>query len=124
MAVPTKAVTLENVRNDVLTIDAKVLLLAEKLKTFERNETVLANTIVKLDGRLKTLEATSGTAGGASSAELKAVRAEVDELKKNMASREEVKELKYVLDSINPLEYATIDQVHELLNEKLKELQK
>ena len=40
-------------------------------------------------------------------------------MEKRFATKQELRELRYILDTINPLEYATINQVRELLEEKL-----
>ncbi len=108
------------VRADLRTLDSKVSLVAQKLSTIEKNEEVLGRTLVALNQRVKSLEENGSgnrlmaqpTSTPTASADLDALKRDVDELKK------EVQEMRYVLNSINPLEYVTADQVKELLNEK------
>ena len=101
--------TIETLIAELRTLESKVDLLASKLNTIERNEEVIGRTLIALNSRIKKLEESPGGRGaGAGSDELR-----------NYATKQEVAELKYVIDSINPLEYATIAQVRELIEEKL-----
>ena len=110
---------LETLVAELRSLDSKVALLNQKLATSDKNAEVIARTLVAMNNRLKKLEegwqarAPSGGAGANS-----------EELERKFATKQEIKELKYVLDSINPLEYATISQVRELVNEKLGDVKK
>jgi hypothetical protein len=42
-------------------------------------------------------------------------------MQSRIATKEEVKEVKFVIDSINPLEFATLSQVRDLIDKKMKE---
>jgi seryl-tRNA synthetase len=106
-------------RADVRTLDSKVSLIVQKLSTIEKNEEVLGRTLVALNSRVRALEEDGPEAGARGSqaasgnaAEAASLRKDVDGLKK------EVQEMRYVLNSINPLEFVTADQVKELLKEK------
>ncbi|MFC2174437.1 hypothetical protein ACFLQ2_01020 [archaeon] len=47
--------------------------------------------------------------------------AEIINLRKSMEElRQEVNELKYVIDSINPLEYVTLDQLSDVIDQKMR----
>ncbi len=110
---------MERLVADLHTLDSKVTILGQRLQTIEKNEEVLGRTLVTLNNRLKKVESggvAGSNAGGAS--------ADTAELDKKYASRQELKEIRYVIDSINPLEYATISQVRELLKEKLGDVKK
>lgn len=109
---PTKDT--EALRADVKTLDSKVTLVAQKLDTIERNEEVLGRTLVAQNQRMLKLEEGGGKGAGegAGGAELEQVKKDVEDLRK------EIKEMRYVLDSINPLEYVTMDQLKDLLKEK------
>ncbi|MFA6269055.1 MAG: hypothetical protein WC652_04530, partial [archaeon] len=68
------------------------------------------------------------TTNGANSEEVEALRqkvalleAQIEDMRSRTATTESLKELKYVIDSINPLEFATLSQVRELIDKKLKE---
>lgn len=106
-------------------MDSKINLLAEKIKSIDRNEEVIGRTLVAMNDRVKKLEAggVAGAAGagggGAAPAEVKELREQVEKLAKSAVTREEFQQLRYVIETINPLEYATIDQVRELVRELL-----
>ncbi len=122
---------LDDIKMQLHTLDSKISLIAQKIKMIEKNEEVIGRTIVLHNDKLRKIEEKG--AGGASSSpaaqgagvsggDLDSLKKELDELKAKIDScalKDEVRELKYVLDTINPLEYATIDQVKELLNERL-----
>ena len=113
----------EDIRNQLRSMDSKVNLLAERLKTVESNSEIAGRTLLALKDQVKR-GPSSGSSSNASyassvdlgplSSDVKALQSEIKELKV------QVEQMKYVLDSINPLEYATVDQVKELLDEKLK----
>ncbi|MBI3588188.1 hypothetical protein HY095_03265 [Candidatus Micrarchaeota archaeon] len=102
--------TIESLISEVRTLESKVDLLSQKLGNVEKNEEVIGRTLIALNARIKRLEEQSGAGGrGAASGELK-----------NYATKQELAQIRYVIDSINPLEYATIPQVKALLNERLE----
>ncbi|MBI5177154.1 hypothetical protein HY995_03650 [Candidatus Micrarchaeota archaeon] len=102
--------TIESLISEVRTLESKVDLLSQKLGNVEKNEEVIGRTLIALNARIKRLEEQSGVGGrGAASGELK-----------NYATKQELAQIRYVIDSINPLEYATIPQVKALLNERLE----
>ncbi len=108
----------ESMRQDIHTLDSKISLIAQKLRQIEQNEEVIGRTIVAHNEKLKEYDekgAESGEAKVAGGADLQ----RVDDLKKQVDDlRKEVSEMRYVLNSINPLEFATLDQVKELVKEK------
>lgn len=125
---------LDEVKMQLHTLDSKISLIAQKIKMIEKNEEVIGRTIVLHNDKLRKIEEGAAgvpgargavTPGGevcAPASGLSDVKKELAELKaklENAATKDEVKELKYVLDTINPLEYATISQVKELLREQL-----
>lgn len=113
MAKPIKE--LDELRTEMRTLDSKINLLAGKLNTLEKNQEITGRTLLSLRDQVRESGGSTKDAGAnASSGELDELKAEVAEL------AQKVEEMKYVLDSINPLSYATIDQVKELLEEKLK----
>ncbi|MBI4361028.1 hypothetical protein HY572_04630 [Candidatus Micrarchaeota archaeon] len=107
---------LEDVHTQLKTIDSKINLLAGKLKTLEKNQEITGRTLLSLRDQVH-----EGGGGAKDEAGASASSGDLDELKTQVAEMaQKVEEMKYVLDSINPLNYATIDQVKELLDEKLK----
>ena len=114
---------LDGLRADIHTLDSKIVLIAQKLKTIERNEEVIGRTIVMHNEKIKKLEERAESWNGKRiSGDIKI---EVEELKKEIKEiKEKISEMKYVLDSINPLEFATIYQVKDMLKEVKEELGK
>ncbi|MFH1443018.1 MAG: hypothetical protein ABIG96_03200 [Candidatus Micrarchaeota archaeon] len=110
--------TQDSIRQDIHTLDSKISLIAQKLRTIEQNEEIIGRTIVAHNEKIKELEekgsdgAEVTAAGNADSKLVENLKKQVEELRK------EVGEMRYVLNSINPLEFATLDQVKELLKEK------
>ena len=116
----------EDIRNQLRTQDSKINLVVERLKTLESNQEIAGRTLLALKDVVKrgptvvaetprqTVASGPAVNLGPLEADVKALQTELKEIKVM------VEELKYVLDSINPLEYATLDQVKDLLDEKLK----
>ncbi len=109
----------ESVRQDIHTLDSKISLIAQKLKTIEQNEEIIGRTIVAHNQKLKEMEEKGGAAPPTSGSEASLPSKDSADLKKQVEElRKEVTEMRYVLNSINPLEFATLDQVKNLLKEK------
>jgi hypothetical protein len=49
------------------------------------------------------------------------LEAQISDMQSRMVSQEEFKELRYIIDSINPLEFATLSQVKDLIEKNKKE---
>lgn len=121
-----------NARDDIRALNSSVLLITQKLKYIVRNEKILGRNLIVLNKKLKSLEEKVVTpkeisGGGASSAELDSLKkkvelleAQISDIQSRMVSKEEFKELRYVIDSINPLEFATLSQVKDLINKSKK----
>ncbi|OIO26162.1 hypothetical protein AUJ14_02550 [Candidatus Micrarchaeota archaeon CG1_02_55_22] len=116
-----KATELVTIVSDLHTLDSKINLLAQKMRTIEKNEEVLGRTLIALNNRIKKIEeggsTTRPSASSSGSTDGKAL-----DLK--YATKQELSEIRYVLDSINPLEYATVSQVRDLINEKFGDVKK
>ncbi|MEK6954013.1 MAG: hypothetical protein AABX01_03330 [Candidatus Micrarchaeota archaeon] len=116
-----QAKVFDSVRQDIHTLDSKISLIAQKLRTIEQNEEIIGRTIVAHNEKIKELDemATGGGGGEREIAVGSANTADISALKKDIEDlRKDVSEMRYVLNSINPLEYATLDQVKDLLKEK------
>jgi predicted RNase H-like nuclease (RuvC/YqgF family) len=124
------------IREDIRALNSSILLITQKIKYLVRNEKILGRNLVVLNKKIKTLEdkvvnAPQNTVGsGASSEEMDALRqkvalleAQIEDMRSRTATVEQVKELKYVIDSINPLEFSTLSQVRELIDKKMREKQ-
>lgn len=104
---------MESFSAELQTLDSKLNLIAQKIKTMEKNEEIMGRTLITLNEKVEKAarEGGSGTS-----------RSDIDESK--FVTRKEIEELKAMLDEINPLEFATIDQVKELLDDYAKKMQK
>ncbi|MEW5955847.1 MAG: hypothetical protein AB1626_04925 [Candidatus Micrarchaeota archaeon] len=115
---------LDAIKADMRTLDSKINLIAQKIRMMEKNEEVIGRTMVALNEKIKKLEEggsrTAAAAAGASGPDLGSVKDQLKALEEKIdATQSQLLELKYVMDTINPLDYATLDQVKELLEEKL-----
>lgn len=122
MAAPIPVKPGDQIRNELRTLDSKISLIGQKISTMEKNDEVLGRTLVNLNERVKQMEQDGGqddNTSGPSPEELRLVRKELEDLRKSMVTQVEIKELKYILDTINPLEYATISQVRELIKDEM-----
>ncbi|MEM4254921.1 MAG: hypothetical protein QXR53_01160 [Candidatus Norongarragalinales archaeon] len=99
---------LEAFNSELQTLDSKINLIAQKLKTMEKNEEIMGRTLITLNEKVEKVAREGGGGRGA----------QIDESK--FATRQELRELKALLEEINPLEFATIDQVKELLEDYFK----
>jgi len=122
------------IREDIRALNSSILLITQKIKYLVRNEKILGRNLVVLNKKIRTLEEkivsmpTSTSSGGASTPEVDLLKqkiimleAQVEDLITRAALKEELKELKYIINSINPLEFATLTQVRELIDRKMEE---
>ncbi|MFA4946826.1 MAG: hypothetical protein WC607_04815 [Candidatus Micrarchaeia archaeon] len=109
-----KADELESVKNDVRSLSSKVDLIIQKIGNIEKNEQVLGRTVVALNDKTKKLgEAAPAQQQGGGAPDLGA-------LDKRYALKADLQEIKYTLDMVNPLQFATVDQVKELIADAKK----
>lgn len=109
-----KASELDSVKNDVRSLSSKIDLIIQKINNIEKNEQVLGRTVVTLNEKLKAIES-SGSAQGPSGSGSPAL--DESALDKKYALKSELEEIKYTMDMINPLQFATVDQVKEMLKD-------
>ncbi len=123
---PVKTATpAEDIRTTIRTMDSKINLVVERLKTLESNQEIAGRTLLALKDQVKRpapmADKPVSTVAAAPAVDLGPLTADVKKLKNDIKELSTtVEELKYVLDQINPLNYATVDQVKDLLDEKLK----
>jgi len=107
-------------------VESKIDLIVQKIKNMEKNEEVIGRTLVAQNERLKKIEgdvaqdAVDGSGGGASASEIAEIRKEIDGLSKNAAKQEDLLELKYIIDQVNPLEFARTDQMQEFVRDEIE----
>jgi len=128
------APTQGGIREDIRALNSSLLLITQKIKYLVRNEKILGRNLVVLNKKIKTLEekvvnAPAAVANsGANSADVDALKqkislleAQIEDMRTRTATNEQLKELKYVIDSINPLEFTTLSQVRDLIDKRIKE---
>jgi len=113
---------------DIRALNSSILLMTQKIKYIVRNEKILGRNLIVLNKKIKTLDEkitlnSQGSASEVNSDEVNSLKqqvsmlqAQVEDLSGRLATKEEIKELKYVIDSINPLEFTTLNQVKEMIN--------
>ncbi len=127
----TKAQALVQLREDIKALNSAISILSQKLRNITRNEKILGRNLIVLNKKVKELAEMQGTAFIDSgikekieaiekqvkenSRKIAELRAIVSQLQKESVSADEVKELKNLFETINPLELVTIDQVKELI---------
>jgi predicted PilT family ATPase len=136
---------ISGMQEDIRALNSSILVISQKMQYLIRNEKILGRNLIVLSKRLKEIETTGASGSGISEAGLNELRSQIDDLmlrvndsgqkvlelqgnlddvKERYAKEDELKELKYVIDSINPLEFTNIKQVEEIIEKKLKEKKK
>jgi len=133
---PVKAsLLLGRLQQDIRSLNSSILVIAQKMKYVVRNEKILGRNLIVLNKKLKALEEkiASGQVGGQESqgpspelaqrledqeTKIAELRAELEQLSEKAASKEEVQEMHYVVDSINPLQFVTLEQAKDLMSGK------
>ena len=113
-------------KNDIHTLDSKITLIAQKMHTIEKNEEVIGRTIVAHNEKLREIEergataTAEGAAAGVASADAEDFKRQMADFQKQLkALADDLREMRYVLDSINPLEFVTASKVRELVREEM-----
>ncbi len=131
------ALLLRKLAQSVKALDASVRMLNQQIKVIKRNEKILARSIINLNRKVNALSSQKGE--GVDESKLKELSDRIDKLQravdqlledvtylksqlKTTLTSEDVSELKYIVETINPLEFVTYDQVGELVEKKLREL--
>ncbi len=132
-------------QEDLRALNSSILIISQKMQYLIRNEKILGRNLIVLSKRIKEIEAGGISGGSVSESGLNELRSQledstlkvgeygqkilelqatIDEMKEQYAKQEQLKEIKYVIDSIHPLEFTTIKQVEELIDKKLKQKKK
>ena len=131
------ALLLRKLAESVKALDASVRMLNQQIKIIKRNEKILARSIINLNRKVNALASQKG--GSVDETKIKELSDRIEKLQravdqlledvtylksqlKNTLTSEDVAELKYIVETINPLEFVTYDQVGELVEKKLREL--
>ena len=131
------SVLLMQLREDVKAMNSAISILSQKMRHLTRNEKILGRNLVVLNKKIKQM-AEQDESMEVSEAVLKKfdwLRKEIQKsnkqveelnivtasLSRKFVTSEELKELRYIVDSINPIELATVDQVKEIVKKALEE---
>ncbi len=127
---------------DVKAMNSSILIISQKMKYLIRNEKILGRNLLVLNKKIKALQERSMSSGAT---DISAIQPELDEinkkvtrnaetiarlqsevgyLKENYAKAEEVSEIKYIIESINPLEFVSITDIDNIIEKKLSEKKK
>lgn len=109
---------LEVIKVGIRTVDSKVELIKQKIQMIEKNEEVLGRTLIQLNEKIKAIQANSGNKNDTSNTDVAELQKQINELNQKM------REIKALLDMINPLEYARLDQIKELIKEEIEKRMK
>ena len=127
-------VVLSSMNTDIKALNSSLLVLSQKINYIVRNEKILGRNILVLNKKLRELEqgkiAPPGEAASSkellqlkdlaeqNSAQVSELYSAVERLRESSVKEEQFKELKYVIDSINPLEFVTYKDIDRLIDEK------
>jgi len=106
------------------------------MKVIKRNEKILARNIININRKLNELFSRRGSVDDE---RIQRLEERIDKLQKSVEklledvnylkeqmkgnlTTEDLAQLKYIVDTINPLELVTYDQVGELVEKKLREM--
>jgi len=124
------------INSDIRALNSSILILSQKLKYIVRNEKILGRNILVLNKKFRDSEVGGISGSGLSGEELSSLRNEiaslsntvskqsdaiselqvsVQQIKDTFAKSEDVLEMKYVVDTIKPLEFVTRKDVMQLM---------
>jgi len=127
------------INSDIRALNSSILILSQKLKYIVRNEKILGRNILVLNKKFRDSEVGGISGSGLSGEELSSLRNEiaslsntvskqsdaiselqvsVQQIKDTFAKSEDVQEMKYVVDTIKPLEFVTRKDVMQLVGEE------
>ncbi len=131
---------LSNINRDVKALNSSILIISQKMKHLARNEKILGRNLIVVNNKVKELrqEVKSRPAGGGESipqpaviaaeipadlqetlaaiqSSLEALKDQANELSADHVSKADFREVKFVVDSIDPLKFATLSQLNQAL---------
>ena len=121
------------VYTDIKAMNTSIMVITQKLNAMVRYEKILGRNLIVLNKKLKDLEDkgigpsvdVSGFASelgeinrrlNENAEALARIQSDLEYVKQNYAKAEDIKEIKYVVGSINPLEFVTAKDVQEIVS--------
>lgn len=122
----------QNVYQDIKALQSSILVLRQKMKYVVHNEKILGRNILVLNKKLAAINEPNKKDMEFSSEKFNEILKKLNEIENRMqnieaniemfsrryAKAEDLKEMKYIVDNINPLEYTTVEQVKKMINQK------
>jgi len=116
---------------DIKALQSSILVLSQKIKYLVHNEKILGRNILVLNKKIASGTGGQVTGAGVNDTEvaailekqkeidlrLKQIEATLELFSKRYARSEDLKEIKYIIDNINPLEYTTVEQVKKIVKD-------
>ena len=116
---------------DIKALQSSLLVLRQKIKYLVHNEKILGRNILVLNKKIALKSENSESSSGLDIKEVKeinnrmtSIEQKIEHLEhslelfsKRFAKNEDLKEMKYIIDNINPLEYTTVSQVKKIIKE-------
>ncbi|MBI2598548.1 MAG: hypothetical protein HYW50_05130 [Candidatus Diapherotrites archaeon] len=129
---------LSKMNADIRALNSSILIITQKMRYLVRNEKILGRNLLVLNKKLKEFE---GNMGGGGNGELVSVeertdhpkfsaafedisnqlielRNRIEEIGETYARAEDVKEIKYIVNTIDPLQFVTRKDVFQLLRHR------
>lgn len=136
-----KQTVFSHINEDIKALNSSILIISQKIKFLVRNEKILGRNILVLNKKIKSLQdyrvlgkgSSTGSSEGVEELtkavseltdKVSALESEVENIRQTYAKSEQVSEMKYVVDSINPLEFATLKDLAEATGTKPKSKKK
>jgi vacuolar-type H+-ATPase subunit I/STV1 len=130
---------LQSINRDLKALNASILVITQKIKYLVRNEKILGRNLIVINKKVRDLQSRISVTENRGISEetrtavadlikqvsslnhqLVETQARLSDVQQSSAKAEEVKEIKYVVDNLNPLHFVTREQVEKLVDEKLK----
>lgn len=130
------------ITEDIKALNASIQIISQKINHLARNEKILGRNHIILSKKIRELQEKPSQQTTENSeaimAELSSINkrlseqlerlvkleSEVEYIKQNFAKQDEVQEMKYLLDAINPLEFATIKNIKDIVKEEINKNKK
>jgi hypothetical protein len=119
------------VGQDIKALQSSILVLSQKIKYLVHNEKILGRNILVLNKKIASKSGGSGSGSNISDdqinkilekqkeleTKIKSLESTLQTFSKRYAKEEDLKEMKYIIDNINPLEFTTVEQVKKMIKD-------